>query len=87
MRISSTIFAGRQTTEKMLNEWRTDENIVNGALFEEEDDAVANADRDNMKNITDVERSALVRCLKALDASQDREPKYQKVKSSVLARA
>ncbi len=79
-RIGSTIYAGRQTTEKMLNKWGTEDSIVNGALFEEEDDAVVHADQESMKNITDVERSTLSRCLKALDASQDRDPKYQKVK-------
>ena len=78
-RIGSTIYAGQQTTEKMLNEWGTDEHIVNGSLFEEEDDAVTNTDRKNMKNMTAPERSALTRCLKALDASQDKDPKYQKV--------
>lgn len=83
-RIGSTIYAGRQTTEKMLNEWGTEENIVNGALLEEEDDAVVHADRENMKNITDIERSALSRCLKALDASQDRDPKYQQVKEHLI---
>ena len=76
-RIGSTIYAGRQTTEKMLNEWGTEESIVNASLFEEEDDAIVNADRENMKNITDAERSALSRCLKALDASQDRDRRDQ----------
>ncbi|MEA3547833.1 MAG: phospholipase D-like domain-containing anti-phage protein [Thermodesulfobacteriota bacterium] len=83
-RIGSTIYAGRQTTEKMLNEWGTEENIVNTTLFEEEDDAVVNADRENMKNMTGPERSALSHCLKALDASQDRDPKYQKVKEYLV---
>ena len=83
-RIGSTIYAGRQTTEKMLNEWGTEENIVNTTLFEEEDDAVVNADRENMKNMTGPERSALSNCLKALDASQDRDPKYQKVKEYLV---
>ncbi|TKB23504.1 helicase SNF2 [Desulfopila sp. IMCC35006] len=83
-RIGSTIYAGRQTTEKMLNEWGSQENIVNASLFEEEDDAVVNADRENMKNITDAERSALSRCLKALDASQDKDPKYKKVEEYLV---
>jgi hypothetical protein len=83
-RIGSTIYAGRQTTEKMLNEWGNEENIVNATLFEEEDDAVVMTDRENMKNMTGAERSALSRCLKALDASQDRDPKYQKVKEYLV---
>jgi hypothetical protein len=83
-RIGSTIYAGRQTTEKMLNEWGDEENIVNASLFEEEDDVVVSADRENMKNMTGAERSALSRCLKALDASQDRDPKYQKVEEYLV---
>ncbi len=82
-RIGSTIYAGRQTTEKMLNEWGDEENIVNGSLFEEEDDVVV-ADRENMKNLTESERSALSRCLKALDVCQDRDPKYQKVEEYLV---
>lgn len=85
-RIGSTIYAGRKTTEKMLNEWGNEEDIANAFLYEEEDDPVASADRDNMKNITEAERSALTRCLKALDASQDRDPKYQRVVEFLLER-
>jgi hypothetical protein len=59
-------------------------NIVNASLFEEEDDVVVSADRENMKNMTGAERSALSRCLKALDASQDRDPKYQKVEEYLV---
>jgi hypothetical protein len=77
-RIGSTIYAGRQTTEKMLDKWGAEEPIVNATLFEEEDDVLA-GDPDNMKNMTAPERSALSRCLKALNASQDKDPKYQKV--------
>jgi len=83
-RIGSTIYAGRQTTEKMLNEWGDEKNIVNASLFEEEDDVVVSADRENMKNMTGAERSQLSRCLKALDASQDRDPKYQKVEEYLV---
>ena len=83
-RIGSTIYAGRQTTEKMLNEWGNEDSIVNATLFEEEDDTVVIADRENMKNMTSAERSALSRCLKALDAGQDRDPKYQKVEEYLV---
>ncbi len=37
-RIGSTICAGRNTTEKMLTEWGHEAEIVDGSLFEEEDD-------------------------------------------------
>jgi hypothetical protein len=62
----------------MLDKWGAEEPIVNATLFEEEDDVLA-GDPDNMKNMTAPERSALSRCLKALNASQDKDPKYQKV--------
>jgi Helicase conserved C-terminal domain/SNF2-related domain/PLD-like domain len=79
-RIGSTIFAGRQTTEKMLTEWGNQGDIINASLFEEEDDEVNNVrNSEDIKNLTNAERTALSRCLKALDASQDRDPKYHKV--------
>ena len=80
-RIGSTIYAGRQTTEKMLTEWGDETRIVNAALFEEDDDAPVYyaASGESMKDLTAQERSELNRCLKALEANQDRDPKYQQV--------
>ena len=81
-RIGSTIFAGRQTTEKMLSEWGNESRIVNATLFEEEDDDATfhhESPGGSMKDLTAVERDELNRCLKALEANQDRDPKYQKV--------
>ncbi|MEA3348378.1 MAG: phospholipase D-like domain-containing protein, partial [Pseudomonadota bacterium] len=79
-RIGSTIYAGRRTTEKMLREWGQEGCFTNSDLFEEEDDVNAqSANSENMKDLTEDERLALDRCLKALDASQDQDPKYRKV--------
>jgi hypothetical protein len=80
-RIGSTIYAGRQTTEKMLNEWGNENRIVNATLFEEDDDASVPyaVPGDGMKDLTAEEREELNRCLKALEANQDRDPKYQRV--------
>ncbi len=67
-RMGSSIYAGRRTTEKMLSEWgASDDN----ADFEEEDDESMSG------NLTPEERAALQHCLKALDANQDRDPKYK----------
>ena len=80
-RIGSTIYAGRRTTEKMLSEWGQEECAASPSLFAEEDDDVIlpSANTANMKDLTTKERLALERCLKALDASQDQDPKYHQV--------
>ena len=80
-RIGSTIYAGRQTTEKMLTEWGDEIRIINAGLFEEDDDTQAHSGTPggSMKDLTAIEREELTRCLKALDANQDRDPKYREV--------
>ncbi len=79
-RIGSTIYAGRRTTEKMLNQWGDAAASVQSSLFEEEDDRIVNnAAKTGMKVLTAVERAALQRCLKALENNQERDPKYMKV--------
>lgn len=79
-RIGSTIYAGRNTCEKMLNQWGNTSEDMQELMFEEEDELSAvKEDRTAMKNLTDLERSVLNRCLKALDNNQERDPKYQKV--------
>jgi len=84
-RIGSTIYAGRRTTEKMLREWGQEGCLTNSTLFEEEDDAnTQSVNSENMKDLTEAERLALARCLKALDASQEQDPKYRKVVEYLL---
>lgn len=82
-RIGSTIYAGRQTTEKMLSEWGHEDEIVNPTLFEEDDDFQL-PPSDNMKDLTAREKEELNRCLKALMANQDRDRKYQEVLDYLL---
>ena len=81
-RMGSSIYAGKRTTEKILSTWGT------GALFagrdeeEDEDDGMEPgnvAAVSEMKNLTPEERAELARCLKALEVSQDRDPKFQRV--------
>lgn len=79
-RIGSTIYAGRNTTEKMLIEWGNESRIVDVTLFEEDDDqADGIVESSAMKDLTVAERSTLDLCLKALENNQERDPKYQKV--------
>jgi superfamily II DNA or RNA helicase len=79
-RIGSTIYSGRQTTEKMLNEWGNESCIIDASLFEEDDDyQIIKNENSNMKDLSGAERSLLERCLKALESNQERDPKYQKV--------
>jgi superfamily II DNA/RNA helicase len=79
-RIGSTIYAGRQTTEKMVNEWGNESCIIDTSLFEEDDDyRIVKNENSNMKDLSGAERSLLERCLKALESNQERDPKYQKV--------
>ena len=79
-RIGSTICAGRNTTEKMLTEWGSGPEISDDVFFEEDDDAPDTVtEKTAMKDLTPAERSALARCLKALENNQERDPKYQKV--------
>ena len=81
-RMGSSIYAGKRTTEKILSTWGT------GALFagrdeeEDEDDGMEPgnvAAVSEMKNLTPEERAELARCIKALEVSQDRDPKFQRV--------
>ncbi|MDM8541741.1 phospholipase D-like domain-containing protein [Desulfococcaceae bacterium HSG9] len=79
-RIGSTIYAGRRTTEKMLNQWGDAAASVQSSFFEEEDDRIVNnVAKTGMKVLTAVERVALQRCLKALENNQESDPKYMKV--------
>lgn len=95
-RMGSSIYAGRQTTERMLQTWGTGELFAAGTPVagEEEDDgdtdaetmAQEEASASEMKNLTAAERAALGRCLNALDANRDRDPKFQQVLDYLLTR-
>ncbi|MFH2039532.1 MAG: phospholipase D-like domain-containing anti-phage protein, partial [Chloroflexota bacterium] len=87
-RIGSTIYAGRNTTEKMLNEWGNSPESFQSSPDENDDDGQAETvDNSVMKELTGEERSALERCLKALENNQERDPKYQKVMEYLLIKS
>jgi hypothetical protein len=87
-RMGSSIYAGMQTTRKMLATWGTGLPLAQN----DEDDDEADADgtmshagaASDMKNLTAAERAELERCLKALEISQDRDPKFQRVLDYVI---
>ncbi len=74
-RVGSTMEAGRKTVEKMLSEWTF--------LDDEEDDEESLS---QLRTLTSEERSVLQRFLKALEANQERDPKYQIVREQLLHR-
>lgn len=72
-RVGSTIEAGRRTVEKLLTEWTT--------LDEDEDDEDTLS---QLRTLTSTERALLQRFLKALEANQERDPKYRTVRSLLI---
>ena len=76
-RMGSTIYAGKVTAENLLKEWvptLEDEE-------EEEQESIP-----FMKTLTPEERSILVQCIKALEANQERDPKYSVVQNCLFDR-
>lgn len=71
-RIGSSIVAGLNTGRKMLNEWNT--SISEWA--NEEDDKL---DEGDIKNLTPEEEDLLMKYVKALEANQATDPKFEKV--------
>ncbi|SIT51344.1 Helicase domain-containing protein [Paraburkholderia piptadeniae] len=87
-RMGSSIYAGRRTTEKMLATWGANRQATDRRAeigdesidVDDDDTEPRNATAESeMKNLTAVERAELARCLKALEISQDRDPKFQQV--------
>jgi hypothetical protein len=83
-RMGSSIYAGRRTTEKMLSTWGTSDLFAERGEEEDETDDDTAESRDaaaesEMKSLTAPERAELNRCLRALEVSQDRDPKFQEV--------
>ena len=72
-RVGSTIEAGRKTVEKMLSEWIS--------LDDDEDDEESLS---QLRTLTGEERTILERFLRALEANQERDPKYQIVRAQLL---
>jgi hypothetical protein len=82
-RMGSSIYAGRRTTEKMLSTWGTGELFADRGEEDDDEDDLSeprdSAAESEMKNLTAAERAELNRCLRALEVSQDRDPKFQEV--------
>jgi len=72
-RVGSTLEAGRKTVEKLLSQWT--------ALSDEEDDEETLS---QLRTLTPQERALLERFLKALEANQERDPKYRIVREQLL---
>lgn len=75
-RIGSSIEAGKNTGNKMLNEWNTylDETLKEED-FKDEKDLDKNSD---IKNLTNTETNLLTKYVKALESTDAIDPKYEK---------
>jgi superfamily II DNA or RNA helicase len=74
-RVGSSIAAGRATVEKLLNSWQD----IDAAIADEEGDEEEHQGAQAVsmsRTLTMDERTTLERFLKALEASQERDPKY-----------
>jgi hypothetical protein len=72
-RVGSTIVAGKNTAEKMLTNWG---QVVDEEDYEEEDIAEEKTLQSDIKNITDEERTCLVKFIETLNANKEKDPKY-----------
>jgi len=72
-RMGSSIIAGRNTAQKMLDEWGNDE-VMESILGEEDDDSVGSS---SMKDITPEERKELELTVAALNDNMSADPKYK----------
>lgn len=79
-RMGSSIIAGRNTAQKMLDEWGNDE-AMEGILGEEDDD---NIDSASMKDITPEEKKELELTVAALNDNMSADPKYKEVVKYLL---
>ncbi|GAB4240006.1 MAG: phospholipase D-like domain-containing protein [Acidobacteriota bacterium] len=81
-RVGSSIYAGRMTAERMLSRW---EELA--AETEEEDDDIAVEEVSSLaRSLTAGERELLERFLLALEAHQEEDPKYARVREYLLER-
>ncbi|MGH9967263.1 MAG: phospholipase D-like domain-containing anti-phage protein [Pyrinomonadaceae bacterium] len=77
-RVGSSIRAGRLTAEKMLSSWQDIDVIAD--TVEGSDDETEGVDATGMsRTLTEEERALLDRFVKALEANQERDPKYEVV--------
>ncbi len=73
-RAGSTIYAGRRTAERMLGEW-SEADIAEDEESESEQDAAIEPTEFG-RSLTEGERDILRRYVRALETSQDHDPKY-----------
>jgi len=77
-RVGSTIYAGMNTAKNMLDDWED---------IEEEDDSDEEVvEVEKLKSLTSAEREILQAFVNALEANQERDPKYQVVVDVLLHR-
>jgi superfamily II DNA or RNA helicase len=87
-RVGSTIYAGRKTALAILNNWQ----LLPEVEAEEEDTDTIAAEAETMapaprfRTLTQEEKQKLQAFIYVLDASQDRDPKYQRVMDLLLRR-
>lgn len=73
-RAGSTIYAGRLTAQRMLGEWSEEDIIEDDEPADEQDDLQEPTEFG--RSLLESERDILRRYVRALEASQDRDPKY-----------
>ena len=84
-RIGSTIHAGQNTIEKMLEDWNiATSEAMDSSEEDDEEERISHQTRTEMKDLTAEETQELRRCLQALEANRDRDPKYHKVVQLLL---
>ncbi|MCX7408760.1 MAG: phospholipase D-like domain-containing protein [Planctomycetales bacterium] len=74
-RVGSSVTAGRLTAEKMLGSWQNIDAALEGAEGDDEDRDDSHA-VGMSRTLTGTERELLERFVKALQANQERDPKY-----------
>ena len=74
-RVGSSISAGRATAEKMLGSWQDVDAVTAGTEGDEDEHEGAEA-AGMSRTLTPDERALLERFVKALEANQERDPKY-----------
>lgn len=82
-RLGSSIEAGRSTAEKLLGVWENDD----AAEDDDTGDDVGPVEASEFsKSLTDPERGVLRRLVAALEANQERDPKYAVVRDCLVVR-
>jgi hypothetical protein len=85
-RVGSSVAAGRKTAEDMLASWRDIGAIAPGWDRESEDED-STISVNMSRTLTEEERALLERFVKALEANQERDPKYAVVLDCLRGRA